>query len=59
LPEAASTDFAVQEKHLADLQLVMARPMVAGVICSLLVLPARAGGHEVARAFRRLANMPQ
>lgn len=31
----------------------MAKPLVAGVVCSLLVFPARAIGQELAQAFRR------
>jgi hypothetical protein len=30
------------------------RPLAAAMVCSLLVLPARAIGHEAAQAFRRL-----
>lgn len=30
------------------------RPLAAAIVCSLLVLPARAIGHEAAQAFRRL-----
>ena len=32
------------------------RPLAAAIVCSLLVLPARAIGHEAAQAFRRLFN---
>lgn len=34
----------------------LAQPLVAGLICSVLVLPARALGHETAQAFRRAVD---
>ena len=33
---------------------MIAGPMAAAALCALLVLPARAIGHEVAQGFRRL-----